>query len=90
VEVEERVLLGEDGDEGVAAVAPAGVARHGWRLVDGHERLRAAQHAHAVRRHRRLVAVHVVPAPARRAAVSEARRDAAAELRSAARSAIPP
>lgn len=54
-EVLEAGLLGEDEDDGVVAVAAAGVHGDGGRLVHHHQVLRHRDQADAGRRHRDLV-----------------------------------
>ena len=61
-EVLEAGLLGEDEDDGVVAVAAAGVHGDGGRLVHHHQVLRHRDQADAGRRHRDLVpAMHYGP-----------------------------
>ena len=54
-EVLEAGLLGEDEDDGVVAVAAAGVHRDGGWLVHDHQVLRHRDQADAGRGHRNLV-----------------------------------
>ena len=54
-EVLEAGLLGEDEDDGVVAVAAAGMHGDGGRLVHHHQVLRHRDQADAGRRHRDLV-----------------------------------